>query len=916
MPRSSDELENKRSSESREVPEWLAHARPPAWGESQDTEIPDWLSDAAPPSVGLPPEGEVPDWLSQARPAAPAPPVRERPTAISPRPEGERVEPLDWLDEPAPPAAKAPEAEEEVPDWLAEPSEPAAEAPEAEEIPDWLGEPAAPAAEAPEAEEELPDWLAEPSEPAVEALEAEEELPDWLAEPSEPAVGAPEAEEIPDWLGAPAVPAAEVPEAEEELPDWLAEPSEPAVEALEAEEIPDWLGAPAVPAAEAPEAEEEVPDWLAEPSEPAAEAPEAEEIPDWLGAPAAPAAEAPEAEEELPDWLAEPSEPVAEALKAEEIPDWLGEPAEAEGVEAAPAPEAPPLPEPEAPPSPVEVEVPDWLSEIGEGVEAAPAPEVPPSAEVEAPLPSPAVTEVPDWLAGLGEAEGVEAAPVTEAPPSPVEVEVPDWLSEIGEGVEAAPAPEAPPLPEIEAPPPLPEPEGELTLDWLDGLDFGDSMEIPVDVAGMPPGGEDLLGLTEDLSIPAVPEAVVEEEAAEKEMGELPEWLRAEAGGISTELAADIPEEQLGDLQDLRFEAIAGAEPSAEGARTETVGALKDVAGVIKPEMIFEGDALEVGGLIDRAIVTKEQQRQIALLERVLEREMEGFAIPGVGRAVRPVLRWLLTLLMLAAIALPIFTPISPLSSAVVTPGVSAAYQTLESASADARVIVAFEYDPDTSAELQPLALALLGHLSSKGADVYALSTRATGPAMADTVFEQLGMHDDGEGETPDSGWLNLGYIPGGANGISGLVIGTPSGVPSPLAFDYKGHPTDIVGTRLADVQPSLIIVVTARAELLRDWIEQAGSPSGIPVLAAMSVSSAPVAQPYWQSGQVVAVLSGISDAVTYRALSGQEIDAVLFATWNGQALGGALAGIAIVVGGVLYGVRAGRTRAKQEQDR
>ncbi len=109
-----------------------------------------------------------------------------------------------------------------------------------------------------------------------------------------------------------------------------------------------------------------------------------------------------------------------------------------------------------------------------------------------------------------------------------------------------------------------------------------------------------------------------------------------------------------------------------------------------------------------------------------------------------------------------------------------------------------------------------------------------------------------------------------------------------------------------------LIIVFAARSEDLRAWIEQAAAPTGIPVLAGLSVRSVPFAQPYRQSGQLVAVLTGVNDAVAYRARDGAGAGPAVMFRWSAQTVGSVAAALLILVGGLVYGLSSSRRQQEQ----
>jgi hypothetical protein len=260
------------------------------------------------------------------------------------------------------------------------------------------------------------------------------------------------------------------------------------------------------------------------------------------------------------------------------------------------------------------------------------------------------------------------------------------------------------------------------------------------------------------------------------------------------------------------------------------------------------------------------------------------------------VLRWAVALILFAVIGAALFLKVSVLPEPEPAGNVVSAYDLVdEVGSASGTVLVAFEYGPDTAGELHPLAEAVLSHLAEyEDVVVYGISTQPVGPAQAQEAFTAAGGDQD---------WVNLGYISGRASGVSGLTIGTGPGMVSPMSFDYLGEPTSITSTRLLDGDVDLIVVVASEIEDVRMWIEQAGTPTGIPILAAVSIRVEPLARPYQASNQLAGVISGIGDAVTYSQLVGNAPSDPLQSIWNAQAVGGMVITAIIVIGGLVSGL-------------
>jgi len=564
----------------------------------------------------------------------------------------------------------------------------------------------------------------------------------------------------------------------------------------------------------------------------------------------------------MPDWLRDlPSESSAEGEEAEEILSWLQD-VPVEPTTAAEAKEA----------------MPDWLQDVVEGPSAVPeepgilappveerAPEPPPEAEEAPALPGPRSLEesVPPWLEGEDAAKGAKE-PLGEALPSPG----------------------ASPL----------VPTEEMTLEDKDLIDL-------------------LAELDEE-----EPEVVEEQPDIAIERAELPEWLRSqrpseieemlpreeeeEAPGVfESELAAAKPK----DIEDLRFEAILG-KTGAEEPHPELAGALKDVRGVLKPEPIFIAPQPEK--IVEDVVVTEEQARRIEAVRSALAAEHEGAILEGLRRRVFPIERWLTTLLVLAAIIVPIVGGFRPMPAPQTRSlAVREVMEVVDALPEGSRVLLAFEYEPDTAGELDVAVEAVAAHLMSREAYFYAISTRTTGRDVAQHVLTDVtsGHADYAYGER----WFNLGYLAGRPVGLRRLALGAYVGGVSPLVQDYRGNPTGLASDDLYHFDA--IVVFAAHPEEVRDWVEQVGQVTDMPMVAVVSASAAPVVYPYEQSGQLAGVINGFSDAITY-SVSTQAFSSEMATRWNAQALASLAAAALILGGGIFHGLMVLRRRSEQTQ--
>ncbi|MDX1662387.1 MAG: zinc ribbon domain-containing protein [Candidatus Promineifilaceae bacterium] len=828
----------------------------------EEAEIPHWLAEPADASedeaeaeklVGA----ETPDWPSAnaSHTSALEPGVEKSPTESEPHEPGEAEVERAEAEQPAladeAPASEGRDDEEAFAAWLAEAtSQTAAEGgaagAEAEaELPLWMLEDEMPPGFGEIEEDQIPDWLREMSEPteattaestaeelAAEAadvpdspteIEGVEEPP--AAEQDEVSQGEVSQGEVPEWLASAEEEAeAEAVADEDELPDWLTEVELEEEADRETEGLPEAQALP-----EAPE-EEEPPDWLGELDENLAEtAPgEAEplataELPDWLMEMAPPEMEAdllaPATPEDLPVG-GEDSEAEMEAFFADmdgvdELPDWLDE------VEAA----APPA-QNEEPPAEEAGEAPEWL-ELDEALpddltllESERArengPEVVPHEELPAWLDDVMfeLEETDEFLESEAEevttAEEAPAAPETSeegrsmriegVPEELAGAELPVWLEESAP-IETTPD-EAQRAPLEEVPEWLrPPAEAEAAAEVEEAVEFEHSGEWSADFDELPP------------------EAEAEIAAAELQEAEIPDWLRAlKPRALLEEEEADVvPEETSGPLAGLR----------------DVIGIAPVVAERRRSEMLTPTSTSET------------QQQQVTLLRQLVRSDATDVVVatghPGAAdRSVAgsPLLRVLLAVLLLAALLTGLFLP-DLLSTAPPPAPATGEVPAAVAAAAGESVLVAFDYTPAMAGALEAPAREILEALEAGESEVLFVSQSPAGLPLATAAVAEF--------EALDA--LSLGYLPGEAVGLRRLASCL---APDAACASLTGAPlSPAAQERLAEV--NLVVVVTGEREDLVNWIEQVDTFTTKPLVAAVTPAVAPVALPYYTSGQLEA---------------------------------------------------------------
>jgi hypothetical protein len=846
-------------------------------------------------------EGEIPDWLKSLRPESP--------------PEGDQQ-----LEKPSPPVpAEIPEEDEappsgDVPDWLpdASPTETFSEGLKTRDLPGLSMS----AEESPEAEGESPVWLRD-LRPAGEAIQPPTETPPPTEPtlPTEPIL--PTEPTLPAELGTP--------------PDWLTDvaPEEPTPEAFETKDIPGL----SFGEGETPEPAEELPAWLsdlrpeADVTQPPTEAPPSPEptLPTELTLPTEPTAP--------PDWLTDGTteEPSPEAFETKDIPGLsFGEEETPEPAEELPAwlrdlrPEDEAIEEPSIEGISDGEELPDWLqSDAFEAATPSPAEtrELPePTFETEiAPTDEDiSIDETPALEEGIPAVEDWFADEETDREPaiSLEEGDLPDWLR----GLQAAqdgmiPESEAPVFTELDEPvEPVEAVESEEIPTWLSDLK-APPLDMPAEVS------ETAFEPDEEL-LPTFEEQVGEPEPDVLVPGQLPDWV----SDLSPEQAAledgpsDVEEEEVslepaelpGWLKAMRpVEAIS---PTTTGTGepeqgVEGIGPLAGLHGILpaEPEITQAG---KTPSFSIRVQVNKNQSEHIQVLKELLNLEADPPLYRPRPALIQPqnILRWAIGLGLILVILFSLLVGLGTPLPAVVPAETLDAATIVSNLSEQSSVLVAIDYQPGLSAELDAAATPFIDHMILiRGVRLAFVSTSPTGPALAERLVNNpqgVGVHNYRHGEH----YVNLGFIPGGAAGL--LEFATSPRITMPDSFNNAGIPE---GSNAWATPPlegigalrdfALVVIVVDDPNTARAWIEQVQPELGeTPFVLVTSAQAAPLVQPYYEAApkQVDGLISGLAGGVAYEKINQESNFARSY--WDAFSSGVIIAELLIVIGGT-FGV-------------
>jgi hypothetical protein len=219
--------------------------------------------------------------------------------------------------------------------------------------------------------------------------------------------------------------------------------------------------------------------------------------------------------------------------------------------------------------------------------------------------------------------------------------------------------------------------------------------------------------------------------------------------------------------------------------------------------------------------------------------------------------RWIF-LLMFVAVAVPVYFqlefPEKP------TKMVNDVFDAIEDLPEGSNVLMAWDYDPASEGELQPMASALTRHCAKKKHKLYFITLWPQGPPMIGRSIKIL------NSEFPEYeygvNYVNLGYRPG-LEGVISLIV-----------TDLKKlYSNDVGGRNLNDIPMTkdlknirsmrLIINVSAGTPGVKEWVQYAATRYKIKIVAGTTGVGAPVLYPYYPN-QLAGMLGAIKGAAEY----------------------------------------------------
>ena len=225
-------------------------------------------------------------------------------------------------------------------------------------------------------------------------------------------------------------------------------------------------------------------------------------------------------------------------------------------------------------------------------------------------------------------------------------------------------------------------------------------------------------------------------------------------------------------------------------------------------------------------------------------------------------------------------------------------YKQLDTLPAGSHVLMSFDYDPPSKAELYPMTVALLRHCFEKDVIPIVMTNWPSGLGLFEKACEDVAAEfaDKGDKKVSGTDYVFLGYRPS----MTDLILNMGVDIKGAFTTDYYKQPTAAMpaleGVKsLRDIDLGVALAAGNTVEL---WMAYGSDRFGFPLAAGTTAIGAPKLYPFLHSGQLVGLLGGLRGAADYEKL----IETPDIATSGMVALSGAhILLIALILGANIW---------------
>jgi hypothetical protein len=224
--------------------------------------------------------------------------------------------------------------------------------------------------------------------------------------------------------------------------------------------------------------------------------------------------------------------------------------------------------------------------------------------------------------------------------------------------------------------------------------------------------------------------------------------------------------------------------------------------------------------------------------------------------------RRIIYLVIAIAVAVPLLIKV-PLPVSV-GPEVRKVFGEIDGLPAREFIMMSFDFEASSIAEIQPVAEALIRHAFEKDLRVVGLALFSEGTAIGYNIISSLA---DEYGKSYGEDFIYLGFRPQYVSAILGMGEGIDQVYPLDyLNNDWTDFPSFSDVNNYRDIS---LVVSIADGSLPTYWVEYAGSRYEQKIAAGITAVMATSYYPYTASGQLVGFVGGLKGAAEYESLLG-----------------------------------------------
>jgi hypothetical protein len=199
-----------------------------------------------------------------------------------------------------------------------------------------------------------------------------------------------------------------------------------------------------------------------------------------------------------------------------------------------------------------------------------------------------------------------------------------------------------------------------------------------------------------------------------------------------------------------------------------------------------------------------------------------------------------------------------------VTPETRQVFANIDSLQAGSILLVSFDFEASSFAEVRPLADAMIRHAFAKNLRIVAISLFAEGSSLGEQLFTKLA----GEcGKKYGADYVYLGFRPQ----YQAAILALGESIAAEFPRDYFDHPTsELPLLREVDNYDKIAMVISiADGSMPTYWVEYAVTAHNVRFQTVLTATMATSFYPYLASGQIKGVAAGLKGAAEYESLLG-----------------------------------------------